>query len=469
MTATTEVPGKTRRPRGSVRTRITILATLVVAVALVLASFALLGLFRRALLRSQSGEAQLRAQAVATLAVDGALPDPLPSLDTPRLTLLQVVDTDGKVISASRQLAGIAAVRDVEERRRKVLDEIDGVSGGPWLTETALITIGGHTLTVVVITSVAGYGRGADLLHTSLLIIVPILLALVAGTVWLVVGRALRPVEAMRAEVETITGRHLDRRVPTPSTSDEIAKLANTLNDMLDRLQTSSDAQQRFVADASHELRTPIANIRMAIEVAAAHPDRADWPAVADDVLRQDERMQYLTDDLLALAKAEAGPSALRLGPVDVTAIVREELARQVPDDRALTALAPLPNIQLTGDADQLRRLITNLVDNALRHAEHTVTIGLRTVPLAGQAMVEIRVTDDGPGVPPAEREAVFDPFVRLDQHRARGQGGTGLGLSIVRRVANAHHGSVTISGDGVGQGGGATFTVLLPAVFAER
>lgn len=458
-----------RRHRGSVRIRITVLATAVVAIALVIGSLALLGLFRAALLRSQSGAAEERAAEVAALAVDGVLPDPLPSLDTPRLTLVQVIDTDAAVITASRQLDGQPALRDPTDRHRKVLKSIDGIDGGPWLAETAQTTIGGRQVTVVVITSVAGYSRGADLLRTSLLIIVPILLLLVAGTVWLVVGRALRPVEAMRNEVETITGSHLDRRVPTPTTNDEVARLARTLNDMLDRLETSSDAQRRFVADASHELRTPIANIRMAIEVATAHPDRADWPAIADDVLRQDERMQHLTDDLLMLARTDAGPSTLRLSSVDLTALVTDELGRPMPVDRELAAAGELDEVHVTGDADQLRRLLTNLVDNALRHAERTVTLGLRTIPVAGVAMIEISVADDGPGIPLDDREAVFSPFVRLDPHRARNLGGTGLGLSIAQRVVHAHHGTITVGGDGIGDGGGATFVVWLPAVWPER
>lgn len=449
------------------RTRITVFATAVVAIALVIGSFALLGLFRGALLRAQSGSADERAREVATLAIDGVLPNPLPSLDTPRLTLLQVLDENGTVIASSRQLDGLSALREPDQRRRRVLDEIDGVEGGPWLAETVTETIGGAPVTVVVITSVAGYARGADLLRTSLLIIVPILLLLVAGTVWIVVGRALRPVEAMRSEAEAITGSQLERRVPTPTTNDEVARLAHTLNDMLDRLETSADAQRRFVADASHELRTPIANIRIAIEVAAAHPDRADWPAIAEDVLRQDVRMEHLTDDLLMLARTEAGPSTLRLATVDLTALVTEELRRVVPPDRVLAPAGTFAEAQITGDGDQLRRLLTNLVDNALRHAEHTVTLTLRTIPVSGVAMIEITVADDGPGIPVADREAVFSPFVRLDQHRARDQGGTGLGLSIAQRVAHAHHGTIVVSGEGVGNGGGATFVVRLPAVHA--
>ena len=177
---------------------------------------------------------------------------------------------------------------------------------------------------LVVLTSLAGYERGVALVSNALLVTVPVLVILVAALVWWVVGRALRPVESMRREVARITAERLDRRVPPPATADEIGRLAGTLNDMLDRLQASRDAQRRFVADASHELRTPIANIRLALEVAVAHPDRADWPAVADDVLQQDIRMERLTADLLQVARddgerrrptGERRRRSLRVGP----------------------------------------------------------------------------------------------------------------------------------------------------------
>ena len=451
---------------GSVRLRITILATVVVALALIIGSFALLGLFRGALLRSQSGAAAQRAESVAALAVNGVIPNPLPSLDAARLTLVQVVDGTGAVVAASEQLQGSGPLAGSDEDRRKVVHEINGLHDGPWLTEVAHASVGGKPLTFIIVTSLAEYTRSADLLHTSMLITVPVLVLLVAIIVWVVVGRALRPVETMRAEVENITGHRLDRRVASPTSNDEISRLALTLNDMLDRVQQSSDAQRRFVADASHELRTPIANIRIAVEVANAHPELADWPAVAEDVLHQDERMHHLTDDLLLLAKAEAGQSALRRGPVDLRRVVATEMQRPVPADRTLTTGAVsttgtssqsgFDDCVVDGDVDQLSRMLTNLVDNALRHASHTVILCV----LATERSVRLTVADDGPGIPTRDRDHVFDPFVRLDQHRTRDQGGTGLGLSIVRRVIQAHGGTIEIV-DTV-PGPGATFIVTL-------
>ena len=468
---------KRRKRVGSVRLRITIFATAVVAVALIIGSFALLGLFRGALLRSQSGAAAQRAESVAALAINGVIPNPLPSLDAPRLTLVQVLDQRGTIVAASEQLRGSGPLADLNQGRRKIVHEINGLHDGPWLTEVAHLSVGGKPLTFIIVTSLTEYTRSADLLHKSILITVPVLVLLVAIIVWLVVGRALRPVETMRAEVENITGHRLDRRVAAPTSNDEISRLALTLNDMLDRVQQSSDAQRRFVADASHELRTPIANIRIAVEVANAHPELADWPAVAEDVLHQDERMQHLTNDLLLLAKADAGQSALRRGPVDLRRVVATEMQRPVPADRALTAAATsttaatstigtsqqprfddcvADDCVVDGDADQLSRMLTNLVDNALRHASHTVTLSV----VATERSVRLTVADDGPGIPTSDRDHVFDPFVRLDQHRARDQGGTGLGLSIVRRVIQAHGGTIEIV-DSV-PAPGATFVVTL-------
>ena len=439
----------------SVRVRITVLATVIVAVALVIGSFALLGMLRGALLRAQSGSAPYRAAELSALAEHGPLPIPLPPLDTSRLTLLQVLDGNGRVVAASRQLQGVPALQRPGERSREVLHRVDGLTGGPWLAERTSATIGGQPTTVVVLTSLDDYARSADLVHTTLLIVIPALVGLVGALVWIVVGRALRPVELMRTEVANITGRKLDRRVPTPPNRDEVARLGHTLNDMLDRLQVSSEAQRRFVADASHELRTPIANIRAALEVATAHPELADWPTIAQDVLHQDARMEHLTADLLLLARADAGALTLRLRPVELSGLVTDELSRAVPDHLSLIAAAPLPEVTIAADGDQLGRVLTNLVDNALRHANHTVAVGLTV----DEHWVEISVSDDGPGIAPQDRLAIFDPFVRLDDHRARSQGGAGLGLTIAHQLVQAHNGSLSVAEGGTG----ATFVVRLP------
>ena len=438
----------------SVRVRITLLATIALAAGLAVGATLLVGSLRNALLDAQAGTGPRRAAELAALAGRGPLPTELPAVDAGRRTLLQVLDVNGRVVAASAELRGLPALMQSTERHREVRDELDHLGNGPWLVEPTPATLGGRPAVVLVITSLTDYERSAELLHGSLLVSLPILTLVVAVVVWMVVGRALRPVEAMRSQVQRITSEQLDRRVPAPATYDEIGKLASTLNDMLDRLEDSSSTQRRFVADASHELRTPIANIRVAMEVASAHPDRANWIDVAADVLEQDARMERLTDDLLRLGRTGETSVPLRLGPVDLRDLVTAELSRAVPADRRLVA-SEVAAVTVTGDREQLARMLSNLVDNALRHASRQVTVAVTV----GSSAVEIKVADDGPGIDRADRDVVFNPFVRLDGHRDRHQGGAGLGLAIVRQVVLAHHGTIRVRDNGPG----ALFVVRLP------
>ena len=438
----------------SVRVRITLLATIALAAGLAVGATLLVGSLRNALLDAQAGTGPRRAAELAALAGRGPLPAELPAVDAGRRTLLQVLDVNGRVVAASAELRGLPALMQATERHREVRDELDHLGDGPWLVEPTPATLGGRPEVVLVITSLTDYERSAELLRGSLLVSLPILTLIVAGVVWMVVGRALRPVEAMRSEVQRITSEQLDRRVPAPATHDEIGKLASTLNDMLDRLEESSSTQRRFVADASHELRTPIANIRVAMEVASAHPDRANWIDVAADVLEQGARMERMTDDLLLLGRTGETSVPLRLGPVDLGDLVTAELSRGVPADRRLVA-SEVAAVTVTGDREQLARMLSNLVDNALRHARRQVTVAVTV----GSSSVEIKVADDGPGIDRADREVVFNPFVRLDGHRDRHQGGAGLGLAIVRQVVLAHHGTIRVRDNGPG----ALFVVRLP------
>jgi signal transduction histidine kinase len=285
----------------------------------------------------------------------------------------------------------------------------------------------------------------------------PVVLAFVAFVSWRMVGRALGPVEVMRAEVADITATRLDRRVPIPAADDEVTRLARTLNDMLDRLQRSDDAQRRFVADASHEMRTPLANMRTALEVARSHPETSTWDDVGADVLDQTARLQRLVDDLLQLAHAEARGDRRTDQPVDLAALAREEA--EAPRRVAVEVDAPSAVI-IDGNVDQLASAMRNLLDNAARHAEAQVHV---VVADRGGA-AELVVSDDGPGIASSDRERIFERFVRLDGHRGRAPndpGGAGVGLAIVRRVALAHGGTaVATDPDGLG---GARLVVRIP------
>ncbi|MFE7548679.1 sensor histidine kinase [Streptomyces gardneri] len=272
---------------------------------------------------------------------------------------------------------------------------------------------------------------------------VPLVALLTGVLVHVTAARALRPVEAIRRELADITGQSLDRRVPVPPTGDVIARLAVTTNDTLDRLEQASSRQQQFVADAAHELRSPLAALRAQLETALRHPDSVtDWPEVVAEAAADVVRLQALADDLLLLASHRATAPAGE--PVDLSALA-EDLVREhrhLPDATGLllTCEAPAPAL-VHGNATRLERLVRNLLANACRHAETAISV---TVETDGPSVV-LTVQDDGPGIPPADRSRVFDRFTRLDASRTRTSGGAGLGLPIARDIATHHGGTLTI------------------------
>lgn len=279
-------------------------------------------------------------------------------------------------------------------------------------------------------------------------------LALAAGLLTLVVvrwliGRSLKPVEEMRQQLTAITATDLDARISPPPTGDEIEELGHTLDATIGRLSSAVAANERFVADAAHELRSPITGVRAAIEVEAAGRESA----LLDESLNELDRAARLVDDLLVLARRQA--DAVPKDEVDLDDVARTAVAAfrvRHPEIEVEASFAP---IRIRGDADALSRVITNLLDNAARYGDGEVSIQLR--PHVGSAV--LRIQDNGPGVPVADRERVFERFARLDDSRARATGGSGLGLAIVRELVEAHGGTVVIRGDDEG----ASFEVELP------
>jgi signal transduction histidine kinase len=268
----------------------------------------------------------------------------------------------------------------------------------------------------------------------------------------------LRPVDAIRAEVDEITGSTTHRRVPEPPTSDEVGRLARTMNAMLSRLDTSATRQRQFVSDASHELCSPVAAIRAVLEVARLEADPANWPALVDDLFAEESRLEARLDDLLLLAAHdENGTITAPARSVDLAALTVAEARRprRVPVDLVHT---PADNqaVVVAGVADQLARALGNLVDNAARHATSVVQISLSR----DERTVRVIVDDDGPGIPPRDRERVFERFTRLDDSRARHDGGSGLGLAVVRSIVTSHHGQVRVDDSPLG---GARFVAEFP------
>lgn len=280
----------------------------------------------------------------------------------------------------------------------------------------------------------------------------PLVVVILAATAWIAAHRVLRPVEAIRRELEDITARSLGRRVPVSSSAsaDEIARLARTINTTLDRLERSAELQQRFIADASHELRSPLAGLRASLESSLTHPEGVDWESRVRDALRDIVRLQNLSHDLLLLAQLDGG------APIADTKVNLSDLAhdlavehRHLPHARPLDirCTADDPPAWVRGSDVQLERLLRNLLGNACRYAHTSVEVTVRSEHHA----VVFEVRDDGPGIPVADRERVFKRFSRLEDARTRKSGGAGLGLAIAREIAARHGGTLhfadTVSG----------------------
>jgi signal transduction histidine kinase len=283
----------------------------------------------------------------------------------------------------------------------------------------------------------------------------PIILVLAALAVWILVGRALGPVERIRTAASAITSADLSRRVPEPGTEDEVGHLAQTMNQMLARLEDSARRQRTFVADASHELRSPVAAIRTTLDVALAHPDTAPWPTIAARAAQQGERLEQLLQQLLLLAKADEHTLAGHRRPVDIHQLLRE-VAGTTRTNHVTVRLALTGDAIVPGNSGTLGRLFRNVLENAVRYAASTVTVTTDVTPTT----VDVRIADDGPGIPEADHERVFDRFVRLDSSRDRATGNSGLGLAIAREIATSHDGSIRVEDAAVS---GAHVLIQLP------
>ena len=304
--------------------------------------------------------------------------------------------------------------------------------------------------------SIAEVQVGVDAASRALLIIVPAVVAALAGAIWLTVGRALRPVHAIAGRVAAISGSTLDERVPEPDSGDEIAALAALMNEMLDRLQAASDRQRAFVANAGHELRSPLSTIVAAADVAQVSADPQKLQKLSSTVSSEARRLQSLVADLLELARLDEQLQAPTRQPLDLAAICAHAVEGAGIPGIAITlddaAVGPVAGVE-----SQLERAVFNLVDNAATHASRRVRVGL----VESTSVVAVVVEDDGPGIGHADRERVFDRFVRLDESRGRIDGGTGIGLSLVKAIAQRHGGMVRV--DDSESLGGARFTLELP------
>ncbi|TYR52375.1 sensor histidine kinase [Streptomyces parvus] len=478
----------------SVRARAALGATLVVAVALIGAGLAVLLVLRANLIDQADLQAEVAAREVAGALATGTPYEDV-ELDDDEDHPVQVTDEEDRVVLVSKDLravtgtgatgvtpvpsasAGATPAPDDDDdgddddqdddrsrpgRGEVSSDDPDFSDGTATVDRTTAdyrfaaveaTTPDGVTLTVYAGAPLAAEQEAVNTVRGAMLTGLPVLLVVVAGVTWLVTRRALRPVEGIRQEMAAITASEdLARRVPEPDSRDEIAALARTTNETLTVLEASVERQRRFVADASHELRSPIASLRTQLEVAEAHPELLDLPgAVADTV-----RLQVLAADLLLLARLDAGEKPGG-GTVELGALVREEVSQRTGDRIAVAVEVPEGGaFEVNGSRGQLSRVIGNLLDNAQRHAEGSVAV---SVAADGRG-VRVEVRDDGAGVPEEERERIFERFVRLDDARSRDDGGAGLGLAIARDVAARHGGTLTVHR---ADEGGAAFRLWLP------
>jgi signal transduction histidine kinase len=310
-------------------------------------------------------------------------------------------------------------------------------------------------LTLVVGKNLDDVAESTHVLTRSLLEVCPPIVAVLALLLWWLTGRTLRPVELLRTEVDRMGGDDLARRVPVPATDDEIARLARTMNAMLERLERAGGQQRRFAADASHEMRGPLTRLRAELELALAEPGGVGAERFRR-LLADTVELQTLVEDLLFLARSDGRPGVPAAAPVDLDDLVLAEARRLRGEGRVSVDTSGVGPARVRGEAGHLARALRNLTSNAARHARSTVYLG--SAEVGGQCRVV--VADDGPGIPAEQRDAVFERFVRLDEARARDTGGSGLGLAIVKEIVTRHEGSVGVSDS---DAGGARFTITLP------
>lgn len=454
----------------SVRGRITLAATALVAVTLFGASLLILRLVETDLVNAAEDTLAEALEEQAVLLEESGLPASTFEIELDgreyRLGLFTEADEGeafGELFEGDEFIADVVIDLESEEivevfvagedeptDDRQLYDELSAL-----VFDVFEVNDESGSRLLVGLASLDEVDESVDALRRALVLIVPALvIAFGLGTWWLV-GRALRPVDAITDEVEEISGTDLDRRVPVPGGGDEITHLATVMNAMLDRLERSSDRQRRFTADASHELRTPLATIRAATEVMGRQRDEARRARLGGDVLAEVDRMDALIGDLLTLARLDdrTGTSELDVQRIDLAELAGEVIAAVLDGEERIAATSPT---WVVANRNLVAVAIRNVVANAERHCNETVAV---EVFADGRGGV-VRVDDDGDGIPEAQRQAVLEPFTRLDEARTRDAGGSGLGLALVVAVTRAHGGAVTI---GESTLGGASVEIVLP------
>lgn len=457
---TNRVPESLRPSRWPLRLRSALAAGLVVGLTLLVGAGALLLMLDRSLVGAVDSAATARATDIANQLTHDSPAELDPALFTTdsRISVVQIISPAGQVVRSSSPTWPTPLIKARPAPGEPPVSGVPATSGPESDLRVTAHAAVSPTGPVTVLVAASKESVESTLITVAVLLAVggPLIVLVAAAATWALVGRSLGSVEAIRSQVAAIGAAQLSERVPVPPTKDEIARLATTMNAMLARVEAGHLAQRRFVGDASHELRSPLATLTTALEVARARPEAFDRELLTETLLPETERMRDLVEDLLVLARADETGIALRLGDVDLDDIADTEARRQRLRGE-LTVRAATAPARITGDLERLARVVRNLVDNA---AAHTTSQVMLTTEMDGDT-ARVIVDDDGPGIPQADRERVFERFVRLQDDRSRATGGSGLGLAIVAEIVAAHGGSVTIDDAPLG---GARFVVELPA-----
>lgn len=443
--------------RWAIATRSAVVSAVAVCVSLTLATLILLALLYGSLVTSIDDVCGARVTDIgAALRSEGPseLDGAVLATDSP-LASIQIIAADGNIVahSADAPTMPLLPVAGLGPNLAKGLTG-PGASG-PSLRicgQVAVTAYGRYTVLVAADSrSVNAAVKSAAIL---LLVVAPLVLSETAFLSFMLVKGSLQSVDAIRSRVAAISASDLAGRVPVPDTRDEIAALATTMNEMLSRIEAGHTAQRRFVGDASHELRSPLATIISALEVVESHPHLLDHDLAVGMLLPQAHRMKALVDDLLLLARADEQALSRHRGPVNVGDLISAEAAMMGCATSLTVQIGG--EIIVPGDQIGLSRILRNLLDNAARHARSRIAITAHT----HDSHAVVTISDDGPGIPETDRLRVFDRFVRLDADRSRRGGGAGLGLAIVAEIVADHNGTVSVDSGPVG---GARVTVTLP------
>jgi signal transduction histidine kinase len=462
-----------------VRKRATATAVVVVFLALLIGGLLLLVLLQSSLINTTDAAAKSKASDVAVMITNQDVQEAGQSLAATAHSgqYVQIISPQGAVYASSNGSAAGTALSKLRPAPGGTLTESVSSLASIGDPDAFLVVARGvgtahGTYTVVVASTVQVQSDSVATVAWFILGATPLLLLVVGVSVWILVGRSLRQVERISGQVARINAARLDERVEVPASNDEIHGLALTMNMMLDRLQASDAEQRRFVSDASHELRSPLATISAGLEIAASDRSGDSWRELQGMLSGETARMQYLVDELLTLAKASGRAMDGSAGEVDLDDVLDAEI-RRLRSMSTHSVRAQLPPVRIAGDARRLGQVVRNVLDNANRHARSAIAVELS----AGPGGVRVVIDNDGDPVPLADRERIFERFVRLDASRSRESGGSGLGLAIAAAIMGAHHGTITAtqapSGDcrfelwlppeSTGGGGGADFRRTAP------